>query len=90
MVALREVADQTISPEDLTEDLIHSIQKYVEVDEPEPEAAPALVHEPRMPILGQDDQSRDKVIDRMTEEELLRGLESLPPAESPNSGSRTT
>jgi DNA-directed RNA polymerase subunit omega len=35
VVALREIADETISPEDLKEDLIHSMQKHVEVDEPE-------------------------------------------------------
>ena len=38
VVALREIAETTISPGDLKEDLIHSLQKYVEVDEPEPEA----------------------------------------------------
>ena len=37
VVALREIADTTVSPGDLKEDLIHSLQKYVEVDEPEPE-----------------------------------------------------
>lgn len=36
VVALREIAEQTVSPEDMKEDLIHSLQKYVEVDEPEP------------------------------------------------------
>ena len=35
VVALREIADETISPGDLKEDLIHTLQKYVEVDEPE-------------------------------------------------------
>jgi len=42
VVALREIADETISPGDLKEDLIHSLQKYVEVDEPEPEAVPLI------------------------------------------------
>ena len=37
VVALREIAETTISPGDLKEDLIHCLQKYVEVDEPEPE-----------------------------------------------------
>ena len=37
VVALREIADETISPGDLKEDLIHTLQKYVEVDEPEEE-----------------------------------------------------
>ena len=35
VVALREIADETLSPGDLKEDLIHSLQKHVEVDEPE-------------------------------------------------------
>src|SRR2546428_13839003 len=42
VVALREIADETISPGDLKEDLIHSLQKYVEVDEPESEPLPLI------------------------------------------------
>ena len=42
VVALREIAETTISPDDLKEELVHSLQKYVEVDEPEPEAAPLI------------------------------------------------
>ena len=42
VIALREIADETIAVEDIREGLIHSIQKNVEVDEPEAEAAPAL------------------------------------------------
>ena len=34
VVSLREIADSTISPEDLREELVHSLQKFVEVDEP--------------------------------------------------------
>ena len=91
VVALREVAEETISPEDLKEDLIHSVQKYVEVDEPEPDAAPLVAADPRMPFLGQDDQATDNQIDgiSMTEEELLRGLESMAPPETPGTNSRS-
>jgi DNA-directed RNA polymerase subunit omega len=80
VVALREIADETISPGDLKEDLIHSLQKYVEVDEPEPEA---------VPLIGAaggtvDADDTEVVVDRMTEEELLKGLEGLaPPEERP-------
>ena len=42
VVALREIAEETISPGDLKEDLIHSLQKYVEVDEPEAESVPLI------------------------------------------------
>lgn len=89
VVALREIAAETISPDDMEEDLIHSMQKYVEVDEPEPEAAPVISTDTRAPvIIGQDDQSFDMNVDTMTEEELLRGLESLPPAETGGSRNR--
>jgi DNA-directed RNA polymerase subunit omega len=79
VVALREIAETTISPGDLKEDLIHSLQKYVEVDEPEPEAVPLIG------ASGTVDADDTEVVgDRMTEEELLKGLEGLtPPEERP-------
>ncbi len=87
VVALREIAEQSISPEDMKEDLIHSLQKHVEVDEPEPETAPLLTsNQPPSPervILGQDDMSSDAPApETMTEEELLRGMERLVPVEN--------
>jgi len=77
VVALREIAEVTISPGDLKEDLIHSLQKYVEVDEPEPEAMPLIAG------AGGNVEADDMEItaDRMTEEELLKGLEGLAPPE---------
>jgi len=91
VVALREIAEETISPEDVKEDLIHSIQKYVEVDEPEPGEAPLLTADTRVPVFAHDDPSTDNQVDTITmsEEELLRGLESIAPPESPNAGSRS-
>jgi DNA-directed RNA polymerase subunit omega len=81
VVALREIADSTLTPEDLKEDLIHSLQKHVEVDEPEAEAVPALTAMPD--AVASSDASGDIQFDRMTEEDLLRGLEGLvPPAET--------
>src|SRR5690349_12708738 len=44
VVALREIADEKVNPEDLREEFIHSLQKYVEVDEPEPEAVPLIAN----------------------------------------------
>ena len=41
VVALREIAETAVSPEDLKEELVHSLQKYVEVDEPEPDGGAA-------------------------------------------------
>jgi DNA-directed RNA polymerase subunit omega len=89
VVALREIADKTVSPEDVKEDLIHSMQKYVEVDEPEPDAVPPIgIEDMAPPVIGQDSESEDSSIDRMSEEELLKGLESLGPADTSNAGSR--
>ena len=85
VIALREIAEKTISPGDMRERLIHSIQKQVEVDEPEAVAALAAQRDLR-PTLGRDDPTNDAVVDTMTEEELLRGLERLSP-EVPSSKS---
>jgi DNA-directed RNA polymerase subunit omega len=81
VVALREIAEKTVSPEDLKEDLIHSLQKYVEVDEPEPEV-PLIGAAPGHKV--DSDDVEVTASERMTEEELLRGLEGLaPPEEQP-------
>jgi DNA-directed RNA polymerase subunit omega len=82
VVALREIPGRTISTEDLKEDLIHSLQKQAEIDQPEEEAAPpaSRTHHPN--ILAPDDPQQDVEIDRLTEEELLRRLAQSIPAES--------
>src|SRR5690242_3804185 len=72
VVALREIAEATVSPGDLKEDLIHNLQKYVEVDEAEPEES----------LIGTGDASVDSgdtevTSEHMTEAELLKGIEGL-------------
>jgi DNA-directed RNA polymerase subunit omega len=89
VVALREIAEKKVIADDLREDFIHSMQKYVEVDEPEAEAVPMLSADTRMPILGHDDQSSDSSIDKMTEEELLRRMATQAPSDGSNAGPRT-
>ena len=79
VVALREIADQTVSPEDLKEDLIHSLQKYVEVDEPEADSVPLIAGSGG----SVDADDTEVAVERMTEEELLKGLEGLAPPEEP-------
>ena len=74
VVSLREIAEETISPDDLKEDYIHSLQKHVDVDEPEAEQVPLIGNS------SSDDSSVE--FDRMTEEDLLRGLEGLVPPSS--------
>ncbi|HEY4856727.1 MAG TPA: DNA-directed RNA polymerase subunit omega [Xanthobacteraceae bacterium] len=80
VVALREIAEKSISPDDLMEELVHSLQKYVEVDEPEPEAAPLISADGG----SIDVDDTEVTTQQMTEEELLKGLEGLtPPEEQP-------
>ena len=80
VIALREIAESALVPEDLKEDFIQSLQKQVEVDEPEAET---------VPVLSSTLEGSDAVgeFDRMTEEDLLRGLEDLvPPADTEDEG----
>lgn len=85
VVALREIAESTVSPSDLKENLIHSLQKYGEVDEAEPEE----------PLIGTSNASVDSsdtevTSERMTEDELLKGIEGLAlvPREEPEEDPR--
>jgi|SRR5579871_3119244 len=80
VVALREIGDGKLTPGDLKEDLIHALQKHVEIDEPEAEAAPPMVPPNSEAAL---EMGADANFDRMTEEDLLRGLEGLAPPPEP-------
>ncbi|WP_062016402.1 DNA-directed RNA polymerase subunit omega [Aureimonas sp. AU4] len=85
VVALREIADETLSPDDLKEDLIHSLQKHVEVDEPEPQApatAAAIDETPsQQATMAAGDDDDNVAFDRMSEDDLLAGIEGLIPPE---------
>lgn len=67
VVALREIAETALKPDDLREEAIQSLQKQVEVDEPEEDNMAALMGE------------RDEAEEDLSEEELIRALQ----AESP-------
>jgi len=84
VVALREIADEMLSPADLKEDLIHSLQKHVEVDEPEvsPElltADTSVARAPEAEFSADEGQGEDHAVsfDQMSEEDLLAGIEGL-------------
>ena len=63
VVALREIAAKSLKPDDMKEDLIRSLQKHAEVDEPEETPS--------------DEDIREDIHARqVTEEELLRALTS--------------
>ena len=82
VVALREIADEKLTPEDLKEDLIHSLQKHVEVDEPEADGE-VIADQTGTAVAATDaDDAEDNIaFDRMTEEDLLAGIEGLVPPE---------
>jgi DNA-directed RNA polymerase subunit omega len=79
VVALREIAEERLTPADLKEELIHSLQKHVEVDEPEAETTPALAAPAAMAAVASADAPEDNAVqfDRMSEDDLLRGLDGL-------------
>ncbi|PSH63467.1 MULTISPECIES: DNA-directed RNA polymerase subunit omega [Phyllobacterium] len=77
VVALREIAEETLSPGDLKEDLIHSLQKHVEVDEPEAVAVPQVTADSDATEVVEADADDNVSFDSMSEEELLAGIEGL-------------
>ena len=70
VVALREIAEEAIPPEVLEEELISSMQKHIEVDEPEEDNMAALMGESR-PDLPEPSP--------LTEADLLRALRTEGP-----------
>jgi len=66
VVALREIADETLSAEDLREQAIASNQRHIEVDEPEEDNMALL--------MGGAEAPRMDVPDDLDEEKLLRAL----------------
>lgn len=65
VVALREIAERTVDPDALREEVITSLQKYAEADETEEEARLLL-----------SDESEELDEERMSEAELLRALQA--------------
>ena len=65
VVALREIADETIPVEDLREEAIEALQRHIEVDEPEEDSMAALMGADQPDVPAQDD---------LSEEALLRAL----------------
>lgn len=49
VVSLREIAEETVDPDTLTNDLIQGLQKHVETDEPEEDEFDALAAQRQIP-----------------------------------------
>jgi DNA-directed RNA polymerase subunit omega len=54
VVALREIADETITADDLQEAVLYGLQKHVEVDEPEEDDISLLLAEQKLTENNQD------------------------------------
>ena len=71
VVALREIADEKLVPDEVREDLIGSLQKQVDVDEPEEDVvAPAAAP-------SDDANSSQGEMTTMSEDDILTALQAL-------------
>ncbi|MEM9139874.1 MAG: DNA-directed RNA polymerase subunit omega [Pseudomonadota bacterium] len=70
VVALREIADETLLPDDLYEETIESYQNHIEVDEPEEDRMAELM------AGGTEAGPQPPMADDLDEAKLLRALMS--------------
>jgi DNA-directed RNA polymerase subunit omega len=74
VVALREIAEDTVQLDHLQESLVRGMQKHVEMDEPEeaPELEQTLfgVADPTGPVIGENEID-EEAVDEELEEDLL-------------------
>ena len=74
VVALREIADDTVQLDHLQDSLIRGMQKHVEIDEPEeaPELEQTLfgISDPIGPIIGEDEIDEEAVAGELDEDLL--------------------
>jgi DNA-directed RNA polymerase subunit omega len=81
VVALREIADVTIPLDTLQNNVIKSMQKHVEIDEPEEDhdveiGAPANWAADLTPLgQGEDDEVEDAAVDAELQEDMLAGAD---------------
>lgn len=72
VVALREIADETQSAEDLRERTIEAFQTQNEVDEPEPDAV-ALLPSGEVDKPAHDDMSEEQMLRALMEAQEIKG-----------------
>jgi len=74
VVALREIADDTVSLEHLQDSLVRGMQKHIEMDEPEepPELEQTLfgVADPTGSVIGEEEVDEEAVEDEIEEDML--------------------
>lgn len=86
VVALREIADSTVSLDHLRDSLVRGMQKHVEIDEPEeaPELEPSLFGLAEPTGAGiEDGETDESAVDEELEEDMLSVEDDLGEAEMP-------
>lgn len=99
VVALREIAEEKIQPAELREQLVESMQKRIDVDEPEEETI--ITHAPRLMAVadtvssatGESETSAEETepaeeLSPMDEEDILATLQEMQDAAVSSKGSR--
>ncbi|CAI8182951.1 MAG: DNA-directed RNA polymerase subunit omega [Alphaproteobacteria bacterium] len=76
VVALREIADKKLVPADIREDLVGSLQKQVDVDEPEEDIIAMPLAAPTPEGEGVEAAADAEMVE-MTEDDILAALQSL-------------
>ena len=76
VVALREIADKKLVPADIREDLVGSLQKQVDVDEPEEDIIAMPLGAPAPEGEGVEAAADAEMVE-MTEDDILAALQSL-------------
>jgi DNA-directed RNA polymerase subunit omega len=86
VIALREIAEDTIQHDHLKDALVRGMQKHIEMDEPEeaPELETTLfgVIEPTGPVIGEDEVDEEAVEEELDEDMLAIEDESELAAEA--------
>ena len=79
VVALREIADKKLVPADIREDLVGSLQKQVDVDEPEEDIIAMPLAAPAADGAGEriEAAAGHAEMVEMTEDDILAALQSL-------------
>ena len=77
IVALREIAEEKLVPEELEESKVFSLQTQVDVDEADEDYIPLVQDNSKPPISASDDEAEEvEVVDeRMSEEDLLKAMQ---------------
>ena len=82
VVALREIAEEKLLPSEIREDLVGSLQKQIDVDEPDEEIIVPLA---APDVFGQSEEPTE-AMPEMSEDDILSALKSLEAATPKDSG----